>query len=121
MPKKSNSFLMRSKIWIEDDSEKVVFGLGRVQMLESIQRHGSIYAAAKELKMSYRSVWKRIKVTEERLGKKLLIRSVGGASGGGSKLTPFAKGLVKQFRTLHKRVLVEADELFKKLFLVEDG
>ncbi len=59
---------VRTKIWIDDDNDKVIFGSGRVRMLEAIDRLGSMNKAAKELKMSYRALWGRIKSTEERLG-----------------------------------------------------
>ncbi len=116
MSEGTKSLFIRSKIWIENDSGKVVFGLGRFKIFEAIQRSGSIQAAAKELKMSYRAVWGRIKATEERIGKQMLIRNVGGASGGGSKLTPFAKMLVEQFQQLHKNILTQSDDLFEKKF-----
>jgi len=116
MPKNTKPLFIRSKIWIEDDSGKVVFGLGRFKIFEAIQHSGSIQAAAKELKMSYRAVWGRIKATEERMGRKMLIRNVGGASGGGSRLTPFAKSLVEQFQQLHKNILSQSDDLFEKKF-----
>ena len=88
---KEGPFFIRSKIWFEDDSGEVIFGLGRLKMLEAIERQGSIQAAAKELKMSYRALWGRITATENRMGRQLLTRNIGGASGGGSQLTPFAK------------------------------
>ena len=116
MSESKKSLFIRSKIWIEDDSGKVVFGLGRYKIFEAIQRIGSIQAASKELKMSYRAVWGRIKATEERLGKQMLIRNVGGASGGGSRLTPFAKSLVEQFHRLHKNILTQSDDIFEKKF-----
>ena len=72
---------VRSKIWVADDAGAVVFGLGRLKILTAIQRNGSIQAAAKELGMSYRAVWGRIKATQERLGQPLLLRNIGGESG----------------------------------------
>ena len=116
MSKGTKPLFIRSKIWIEDDSGKVVFGLGRFKIFEAIQRSGSIQAASKELKMSYRAVWGRIKATEERLGKQMLIRNVGGSTGGGSRLTPFAQMLVEQFQQLHKNILTQSDDLFEKAF-----
>ena len=116
MPENIKPLFIRSKIWIEDDSGKVVFGLGRYKIFEAIQRSGSIQAAAKELKMGYRAVWGRIKATEERLGKQMLIRNVGGSTGGGSSLTPFAQMLVEQFQQLHKNILAQSDDLFEKAF-----
>ena len=95
-----------------DDEERVVLGLGRVKMLQAIQRLGSINAAAKDLKMSTRAIWGRIKNSEERLGRKLLVRSVGGIAGGGSQLTEFAVTLINLFDDLNRRVEQQSDALF---------
>lgn len=116
MPQKKTRFKVRTKLWIHDEQGNVVFGMGRTRMLEAIEQCGSINAAAKELKMSYRSIWARIKATEERLGgKQLLLRSKGGASGGGATLTPYAKDLIKQYRALREGVLGQSDKLYQKL------
>ncbi|MFZ5572322.1 MAG: winged helix-turn-helix domain-containing protein [Thermodesulfobacteriota bacterium] len=108
---------IRSKIWIAGPEGEVVFGLGRLRMLEAIRSSGSIQAAAKELGMSYRAVWGRIKATEMRLGKELLVRSIGGSSKGGSQLTPFAIELMDRFRKLHQLVAKESDKLFEKVVI----
>ena len=86
-----------------------------VRILEAIERHGSINAAAKELKMGYRAVWARISATENRLGKKLLVRQTGGSAGGGSQLTPLAQELVKNFKKVQMSVETMTDELFSNL------
>ena len=111
--KKENTFTIRSKIWIVDETGKVVFGLGRLKILKAIEQNGSIHAAAKELKMSYRAVWGRIKATEDRLGRALLVKNIGGASGGGSTLTPFAKNIIERFKALHNEVNSDADHRFE--------
>jgi molybdate transport system regulatory protein len=116
MPEKPARYKVRTKLWLHDQEGNVIFGMGRTKMLEAIEQCGSISAAAKELKMSYRAVWARIKATEERLGgQPLLICSKGGVSGGGATLTPFAKDLIKQYRALRKGVLSQSDRLYKKL------
>ena len=43
---KEGPFFIRSKIWFEDGSGEVIFGLGRLKMLEAIESNGSIQAAA---------------------------------------------------------------------------
>lgn len=106
------SYKARTKIWIIDPTDNVLFGMGRVKILEAIEQHGSINAAAKALRMSYRAVWGRIKATEERLGRDLVVRTTGGARGGGSALTPYAKELIAAFKKFHRQVLCEADEHF---------
>ncbi|UCF93367.1 MAG: LysR family transcriptional regulator [Desulfobacterales bacterium] len=103
-------FAIRSKIWIEDMEGKVVFGLGRYRMLKMIDRLGSMHAAAKESQMSYRAVWMRIRTSEERIGRPLVVRE-----GKGSKLTPFADKLIKQFNRLHTLVAAESDEVYHSL------
>ena len=110
-------FFIRSKIWFEDGSGEVIFGLGRLKMLEAIERNGSIQAAAKELKMSYRALWGRITATENRMGRQLLTRNIGGASGGGSQLTPFAKIILENFRDIHRRIALESDRLYQQEIL----
>lgn len=112
-------FKLRTKMWIADASGDVIFGMGRVKILTAIDRHGSINSAAKSLKMSYRAVWGRIKATEERLGRQLVVRTTGGSSGGGSSLTPYAKKLVKSFLEFREQMLRQADDRFNKQLLPE--
>lgn len=100
-----------------DEQGDVLFGLGRLKILEAIQRCGSIHAASKELKMSYRAVWGRIKATEERLGKQLLVRNIGGPAGGGSQLTEYAETLMKEFFRMHKEVIADTDRSFEEILL----
>ncbi|MBU0992513.1 MAG: LysR family transcriptional regulator [Proteobacteria bacterium] len=116
MKNKDNVFKIRSKIWIEDSQGNVIFGLGRFRILSTIEKCGSINAAAKELKMGYRAIWGKIKTTEEALGQPLLVRNTGGAAGGGSALTPLAKSLLNRFRLIHGQVNDKADEFFDEKF-----
>jgi molybdate transport system regulatory protein len=108
---------LRTKIWIVDASGEVLFGMGRVKILEAIDRSGSINAAAKSLKMSYRAVWGRIKATEERLGKSLVVRTTGGVSGGGSILTPYARELISEYKVFRSQVIEDADSRFATMLL----
>lgn len=110
MSTENTRFTIRSKIWIADDHGKVVFGLGRYRILDAIDRSGSLQGAARELKMSYRAVWCRIKASEERIGRPLVERK-----GKGSQLTAFAEDLMKQFRRLQAVVEKESDEMYATL------
>ena len=112
MSKEQNAFTIRSKVWIEDGQGEVVFGLGRYRMLNTIQQTGSLNAAAKELKMSYRAVWMRIRTSEQRLGKTLVERN-----GNGSRLTPFACRLMTQFEQLQTQVNDDSDAHFESTMI----
>jgi len=110
--KKREGFHIRLKVWIEDENGELIMGTGRAAMLEAIERTGSLNRAAKELNMSYRALWERLRKTEARLGRKLLIRAAGGKEGGGSELTPLAKSMMEKFREMDRRLGEEADDLF---------
>ena len=105
-----NRFFVRTKIWIEDGNGKVAFGLGRFRILDAIDRLGSMNSAATELSMSYRSVWCRIRESEDRIGRKLVV-----TRGKGSALTPFARDLMHQFTELNRKLQEEADVMFGNL------
>ncbi|MCU0574638.1 MAG: LysR family transcriptional regulator [Syntrophobacteraceae bacterium] len=117
MTGKPGKLTVRSKIWVEDEHGDVVFGSGRLHILNAVEEHGSILAAAKALGMSYRAVWGKIKATEDRLGQPLLTKRTGGAHGGGSELTPFARALIERFRHLDTLVRTTSDTLFEGVFM----
>jgi len=80
-----------------------VLGKGGAQILEAVDRLGSISAAASELQMSYRFVWNYIRRMEKRLGKQVIVTRRGGAlherrkGGGGAELTRIAKALLEDY------------------------
>ena len=111
---------IKSKVWVEDENGKMVFGAGRLKTLNAVEKNGSIIAAAKEIGMSYRAVWGKLKATEERLGKPLLIKRTGGTYGGGSVLTPFAKTMMERFRHLDALIRTTTDTFFEGLFVSDE-
>ena len=110
MSEQAHQFVIRNKIWIEDMQGNVVFGLGRYRMLDAVRRHGTLQAAAVEMKMSYKALWMRIRASEQRMGRPLVIRD-----GKGSKLTPYAENLMKQYKRLRTIVLQESDDVYDNL------
>jgi molybdate transport system regulatory protein len=110
---------VRIKVWLADEHEQVVLGPGRLRLLEAIHRHGSILSAAKELGMSYRSAWGRLRATEQRLGQPLLDRTHGASRRAGSTLTAAGLELVKKHRRLMTRIERSAQEAFGRLFVVD--
>jgi len=90
---------LRLHLWLENKGE-LFFGIGRAQLLFSIQQQGSLRKAAKALGMSYRAAWGKIKLTEERIGKKIV------ETGEDKKLhlTKDAKKILDEFEKLEKDV-----------------
>lgn len=62
---------IKVKLWLEKDGD-LAFGSGRRDLLRMIRDLGSLHRAAKELSMSYRAAWGKIRSTEQRLGCKLV-------------------------------------------------
>ena len=108
---------VKSKIWIVDQAGDVVFGPGRLRILEAVERDGSIHSASPALRMSYRAVWGKIKATEDRLGQSLVKRKTGGPKGGGSELTPFGKAVLERYREMQEKINKAADKIFDDFFL----
>ncbi len=85
---------VRLNLWLETE-EGMLFGLGRAQLLEQIEKQGSLNKAAKELGMSYRAAWGRLKNTEEVLGDSLVLKTRGRK---GCSLTPLGERVLEDYR-----------------------
>ncbi len=105
----------RLNVWIEDEGE-VVLTLWRVRLLEAIQQTGSINAAARRMGIQFRTAWAKIHEMEERLGFQLVESQVGGAGGGGTRLTPEGERLVAQFHELVDGLPQLLQERFERVF-----
>jgi molybdate transport system regulatory protein len=105
---------IKYKIWIEKNG-KVIFGKGRDTILQAIDEQHSLNAAAKELGMSYRAAWGRLKASEERMEKKLV---ESGTREKSLHLTSEARAIIERFKKLEKdveNILDKADKDFKKI------
>lgn len=80
--------------------QAIAIGPGRITLLEAIERTGSISAAARHLKMSYRRAWLLVNDTNNALKQPAVASSEGGASGGGSRLTETGQALVRHYRNI---------------------
>ena len=95
------------RFWLMKEG-KSFLGNGRIELLEEIKRTGSINAAAKAMKMSYKAAWERINSMNELADEPIIIKLTGGKGGGGTVLTPHAHALIKtykRFNTLHRQFI----------------
>jgi len=75
-------------------------GPGKIQLLEAVRDLGSISAAARTLKMSYRSAWLRIDSMNAMFRTSLVRTTLGGRGGGAAVLTAFGAKVVGRFRSM---------------------
>jgi len=106
---------VKFKIWMEQDGG-VAFAEGRRMLLEAVGRLGSLNAAAKELGMSYRAAWGKIKATEKALGIRLMDVTTGGRGGGGAKLTREARELIDAYNNYVQKMGTIAEKEFNISF-----
>ena len=104
---------IRLHLWFETE-EGLFFGAGRAQLLNNIEKYGSLKKAAENMRMSYRAAWGKVKKTEEILGAQLIAKS--GTNRKGYHLTEFGKEFTEKFilwfDTVEKNALKEAEQIF---------
>lgn len=100
MPEKNK---INFRIWFYTDDKKF-FGKGRIELLERIDKTGSISDAAKEMKMSYRQAWQMIQEMNKRSKISLVEKQLGGKNGGGTIVTEAGKKAIKNFHKLESKV-----------------
>ena len=81
----------------------IAVGPGKVDLLEAIDRTGSLTAAAAALGMSYRRAWLLLDETNRALREPAVVSAKGGASGGGSTLTATGRDVVALYRGIEAR------------------
>jgi len=78
----------------------VRIGPGKVAVLEEIARSGSISAAGRALRMSYRRTWELVEDLNRNLGTPVVETAAGGSGGGGAVLTRAGKAIVERYRAI---------------------
>jgi molybdate transport system regulatory protein len=93
----------RKKVWLDWDG---VFLMGPryLRFLAAVERLGTIRAAGRVVGWSYRTCLDRIRQMERVLGTKVLVTQRGGRSGGGARLAPEARKLVRIFARWEREV-----------------
>ena len=103
---------LRSSQWIVDEHDNAIIGKGRMEILENIEKTGSINQTAKLMKMSYKAVWSKIKTTEKHLNTVIVHTD----RKEGSRLSKEGKELLEKYRLLKNECLSADDKLFSSIF-----
>jgi molybdate transport system regulatory protein len=83
-------------------------GPGKIALLEAIAREGSISAAGRALRMSYRRAWELVEDLNRGLGSPVVATAAGGSGGGGASLTPVGAALVSHYRAIEAEAAAAA-------------
>ena len=105
-------FIPHQKLWVEYNDQLVMSDY-RVRLLELVCENSSISKAAKELGLSYRRAWGKIKEMESNLGCMLVTSKVGGPGGGRSKLIKEGIAFLKAYQRFQNHMSEELIEIFK--------
>lgn len=101
------------KLFLETENGEGLFGDGRFLLLRKIDESGSIRQASRELSRGYRKAWEDINRVEEKMGRKLVIRSRGGSGGGSARLTDFGRRMVEAWEQYRREVCREAEDSYR--------
>ena len=101
---KKFGYKISGRLWIECEGVGF-FGPGRVELLQRIEKTGSINKAANEMGMSYKKAWEMINALNGQASKPLVITQTGGNMGGGSVITGEAKNLIAYHNQLRQRFI----------------
>lgn len=81
-----------------------MLGPGKVDLLEHIRQTGSISAAGRQMKMSYKRAWTLVEAMNTTFHQPLVESARGGAGGGGARLTPAGEVVLTCYRALEATV-----------------
>jgi molybdate transport system regulatory protein len=93
--------MARLTLRIDFDAGRQI-GPGKIRLLELIESSGSISAAGRQMRMSYRRAWLLVDDLNRCFREPLVAAQVGGVKGGGASLTPFGRGVVAHYRAIEQ-------------------
>lgn len=103
---------LRGRLQLEKDGAPFL-GAGRIDLLEAIDRCGSITRAARSVGLSYKAAWDAVDAMNNQADAPLVSRSVGGRKGGGTRLTDYGRKVLTLVRAIE-------GEYQRMLSLLED-
>lgn len=91
------------KIFLRIDlTSRIRLGPGKIRLLEAINRDGSISAAGRSLKMSYRRAWLLIDELNSSFHEPLVATQLGGTGGGKATVTALGRTVIRAYRAMER-------------------
>ena len=98
---------VRLTVRVDFGSDRAL-GPGKIRLLETIGKTGSISRAGRALGMSYRRAWLLVADLNRCFREPVVTAQPGGARGGGAALTPFGRDLIEKYRAIESRATAAA-------------
>src|SRR5690606_30778690 len=89
--------------------EEIAMGPGKADLLEAIEREGSISAAGRAMGMSYRRTWMLVDTMNRCWDMPLVETAMGGKQGGGARVTELGRSILQQYRALQNDLASASD------------
>ena len=90
-------------------------GPGKAELIERIGETGSISAAARAMRMSYRRAWQLVRALNHDFREPVVTTAIGGTRGGGARVTPFGARLLRQYRAMERKASAAILQDLKRL------
>ncbi len=94
---KEQNLKLQIRILLE---QNIAFGPGKADLLEAIERTGSISQAAKYMNMSYRRAWQLVDTMNQCFETALVETQTGGTHGGGAAVTALGQKVLQNYRQM---------------------
>lgn len=107
--------MARLSLRITFEPPGAMLGPGMVRLLERVQTHGSIRAAAASMDMSYRKAWLLIQKLQETFNGAVVTSAIGGSAGGGSQLTELGRTLLEIYHRVESSAAGAAETELRAL------
>jgi molybdate transport system regulatory protein len=101
-----------ASLWMQKGAQNFLGG-NRIDLLEQIDRCGSLSTAAKAAGMSYKTAWDGLNVMNNLADRPLTVAITGGSGGGGTRLTDEGKKIIRLYRLIeseHQGMLARLEE-----------
>ena len=113
---RGGSYPVRARSQVRLEAGERFFGPGVCELLELIERTGSVQKACEEMDLSYSKGSRMLKTIDRQLGVSMVQRWAGGIGGGGAVLTEDGKQMVKKYREMEAEIELYTNQMFERYF-----
>ena len=105
---------VRLKIWLSSKDVEGIFGDGKWRLLKAVETEGSLQAASRKLRISYRKAWGDLKKAQDALHITLVDKHRGDTSGGRTNLTAQGKKWLNAYTRFRSDIEKTVDKAYEK-------